>query len=226
LLTKDWRLFRVPTIALLIVTFGSYGLGLAGALYRESDFGEAHDAFFSASVLAANLVPLLAAAFGGVAIAGERSDRTADFLALLPVTRGQIVISKLVVSFLVLTAFSIFSAAVALVLLLTNPQLHRKREDFQMIRPELLADLFLWAACSVCLFGTAWLLSTWSKSGPISASISMAMTVATISLIAICLGSHPDNAWIIPFTIAVTVGILGVGALMGGTAYYLKRIAP
>jgi ABC-type transport system involved in multi-copper enzyme maturation permease subunit len=46
----------------------------------------------------AGVVALIAAAFGGLAIAGERADRTGDFLAMLPVSRLQIPLSKWLIS--------------------------------------------------------------------------------------------------------------------------------
>jgi hypothetical protein len=85
LIAKDWRLYRVHLIALLVTSAGCYALGLMGAFYRLPDPYGPRDSFYAASIIAANLTALLAAAFGGMAIAGERSDRTADFLSLLPV---------------------------------------------------------------------------------------------------------------------------------------------
>ena len=116
LLAKDWRLFRVPTIALVLVAVGCYLLGGAAALHEHLE-NAGHDSLFAGTVFAAVFTALVASAFGGAAIAGERSDRTADFIALLPVTRRQIILSKWLVSGFVLGTWAAAHVAVAIALM-------------------------------------------------------------------------------------------------------------
>jgi ABC-type transport system involved in multi-copper enzyme maturation permease subunit len=46
---------------------------------------------------------------------GERSDRTADFIGLLPVTRKQIILSKWLISIIVLAGCAAFHSVSAIV---------------------------------------------------------------------------------------------------------------
>ncbi len=109
LFRKDLRLFRVPFITGLVILAGAY---LVGAIVAVGVWGEAtrdarravNDiaagrvvayAVVPAALVALGLTAFLTASFGGGAFAVERRDRSADFLAMLPIPRWRIAASKL-----------------------------------------------------------------------------------------------------------------------------------
>jgi ABC-type transport system involved in multi-copper enzyme maturation permease subunit len=113
LIAKDWRFFRVPMIALLITGTGCYTVAAVAIFFLHPDPRE-YELLCHSSVLAINLTGLLASVLGGMAIAVERSERTADFVGLLPVSRSQIVLSKWLVSIFMLGACAVINAVIAL----------------------------------------------------------------------------------------------------------------
>jgi ABC-type transport system involved in multi-copper enzyme maturation permease subunit len=221
LLAKDWRLYRVPVLGFIVVSLACYVLGIVGTIYRWSELGGPRDSFFSAAVIAANISALLASVFGGVAVAGERGDRTADFMAMLPVARRQIICSKWLVSFFVVLTVGTINGIVALLMQMPDRRyapLERAANDAGAVA--------LWAGCMTCFFGTAWLLSTSIKSAAISACISMGTTASLAAFISICAGIGPHPDWAVQCTTAVTLEIVGLSSLVAGTLYYMRRIAP
>jgi len=216
LLAKDWRLFRLPMIGLLVVAAICYGLSGVAALARHSDKLPSQDALFPASIFAAILTALVASAFGGVAIAGERSDRTADFLALLPVTRRQIIFSKLLVGGLAVGTWETVHVAVGLAVLV---QAHGGCVYPQGYWAQALGWLI---GCTVSFFGVAWLLSTFTTSAAISACVSLAIPLGTTLLIDL----NVDGRWSVPAITGSTMLPVGLASLIAGTIYYLRRVAP
>lgn len=217
LLAKDWRFFRVPMIALLIVGLGCY-LFAGGMLLILGQRSGAGLVFYQGSVFAIGVTALLASAFGGMAIAGEQSDRTADFLGLLPVTRLQVLLSKWLVSLFVLGACTAFHVFVAV-----------------RVSPRIIDDQYLksWACGSamcggsaICFFGIAWLFSTFTKSGPISACISIGVTIAVIVETNLLFDGRNHTDFEAQITTAVVTAITGMVGLTAGTSYYLRRVAP
>jgi ABC-type transport system involved in multi-copper enzyme maturation permease subunit len=225
LLAKDWRLYRVPVIALLLVSLGCYLLGIVGTMYRWSEYGGPRDAFFAAAIIAANITALLASIFGGVAIAGERGNRTADFMAMLPVRRGKIILSKWLISGVVVIAFGTVNGLVALLLMIPNRIHEWPYWHFELAASDA-GDVALWVGCAMCFFGTAWLLSTSIRSAAISSCISIATTACIASFVAICMGRGRHHDWVVECTTALTLAMVGLANLVAGTIYYLRRIAP
>jgi len=83
------------------------------------------------------------------------------------------------------------------------------------------AAVALWSGGTICLFGVAWLFSTFTKSAPISASVSIAATI----VIAVLTGSGRYQGE--PFLIlALVMAVIGLSSLVAGTIYYLRRISP
>lgn len=228
LMAKDWRLFRVPVIGLLVGGAISYLLALIAILADSHDIWAHHQAAVNALVnaliggtLAASaLTSLLASVFGGAAIAGERSERTSDFLGLLPVTRKQIVISKLVVSALILCGCAGLYGMIALLafrLGATQPFL-----SWTAIASHSVA----WLGYTVSFFGVGWLLSTFSSSGPISACASMAVTVVSATLVAAAANRDFRSVWEMMTVCATVMFAIGITCVIAGALYFVRRVAP
>jgi len=218
LLAKDWRLFRLPMIALVVVAVLCHGLGGAAAVSRYAGTGGARGVLFAASVYAAALTALLASAFGGVAIASERSDRTADFLALLPVTRTQIICSRWLVSAFMLGLCGVLHAVVAFAVVVSW---HAEI----LLGMEWTTALAWWTGCTISFYGIAWLLSTFTRSATISACTSIGVTCVSAYLFAYSLHEHSYSDQQIQLYTASFTLALGFTTLIAGAIYYLKRIA-
>jgi ABC-type Na+ efflux pump permease subunit len=218
LLAKDWRLFRLPTIALVTVVVGCYAI--AGA---EDHFLAPENVMPTTSLLAAILTAVLASAFGGFAVAGERADRTMDFLGALPVTRWQIILSKWTISFLTLGICAMIQLVLAKLFLATPLDTRRWLSQAPW-------TVLVWVAFSASFFGIAWLISTFTRSGTISACISIGITTAVF----IESGFGPDRqfgAGQSHETQAMLVHslrplLVGVAAVIAGTLYYRRRVEP
>jgi hypothetical protein len=180
-------------------------------------------AIINAAQVGIVVTAFLAAVFGGIAIAGERAERTAEFLAMLPVTRGQIMGSKATVGFSMIFACAIVHWGIALMLWRSGAW-HESNED-------LTLELFLWPACVCSLLGVAWLLSTCARSAPISACASIAVTIGTLAVLDILQSdrgrhAHVHDMWDSPLALATPLLLLGGASALLGTIHYMKRIEP
>jgi ABC-type transport system involved in multi-copper enzyme maturation permease subunit len=226
---KDWRFFRVPMIALVVLSIGCYVIGFTAiaTLKFNANSGSTKLIFgpsvlniiFTSCLATINLTALLASAFGGICIAGERNDRTADFLAMLPITRGQIVTSKWLVSFVILGCWAGVHAIIAL-------SLFTHKEYFSSNELEISQSAAVWGGFSFCFYGVAWLFSTFTRSGPISACASIALTLSCAGLTALCMDSISRSVQAVPLGVGFVTFVVGLASLFVGTVYYVKRVAP
>jgi hypothetical protein len=228
LFAKDWRFFRVPMLALIISAAASYLLIVGDALVfgqtmaRDANPAAYHrlivDSIGGGAAFSAVLTVLIAAAFGGTAIAAERADRTADFLGLMPVTRMQVVLSKWFASFCMLGVWLLFQGAVAWVAVRAlskySPDNHQ----------DILNAVGLFAALALCTFGVAWLFGSFTRSGPISACLGIAATAIACFLPEAV--DHQHRPGELQLWTAATVAMIGMCGLLAGTVIYLRRIAP
>src|SRR5262245_42537586 len=109
LLWKDYRLNRG---LLILGLFGLAGVYVVGLAIEMSDTWPAlpapkvwADALSSYGHMALSVLPFVAALLGGNAIACERADRSAHFLAYLPPTKTRILASKFIVAVCALAVF-------------------------------------------------------------------------------------------------------------------------
>jgi ABC-type transport system involved in multi-copper enzyme maturation permease subunit len=223
LLKKDWRLARIQVWGLLLVGFGCYAISLALLYDRPWEDRDLTEAISAASSSAMLFSTLIAAALGGAAIAGERTAGSADFLAMLPVSRRQIVASKWLVSFDAIVLCIMFHAIVGG--LATG--YGRRFSSIQFIRPSDVNGILACAAFTLSLFAVSWLFSTCSTSSVISACAAIGITGGSIVWFAIWLHERPEyHSQNDPLYIAVLAGSMSVASLVGGTWYYLRRTNP
>jgi len=228
LLAKDWRFFRAPIVALLLLCAGCYLTALTqtrvsrSEIYYSPLIDQATEGLMTGAQLSLMLCALLAAAFGGVAIAGERAARSADFLAALPITRRQIVLSKCITSASALGAFTALHTAVLLFALHFSGQPAERGGAWK-----LAVSSAIWLGFTVSFFGAAWLLSTFTRSGPISACVSIAITIAVFVLALVYLQGHDraDYMQLVRHLVLPPLAI-GLASLISGTLYYLRRVEP
>jgi ABC-type transport system involved in multi-copper enzyme maturation permease subunit len=236
LLAKDWRFFRAPMIALLVVGPACFLIALIAVFSShpaEGVIDTTLQCLFIAAMIACALTSLLASAFGGIAIAGERTDRTADFLGLLPVSRTQIILSKWIASISMLLASAGTYLAIAgsswLIVLCRHPAGPPAMNATPRDTDDLLTSTACWIGFTAAYFGIGWLLSAFTRSGPISACISIATTFAASTVFGLATQAMDERRYSDQdLTLAFASLLLAIGLLsaIGGAIYYRKRIAP
>lgn len=233
LLKKDWRVNLAPIFGLLIITVAPYLIALvahaANAEQPQTRLETWYDAqhhmhaksiqiyegapliqdLQSASIFSALFITVMASAFGGIAFAQERRDHSADFLAMLPVKRLDIISSKLLVA---LGLLLLAGAIDFLGLVLTN------YPDDWLLRSTLNP-----VSCGLAMFSIAWVLSTFLESAAIAASIAI---VVVIGAIAITWTFSPYPQSLDNGSCAAAGFIVAIIFTLAGSIYYARRIAP
>ncbi len=209
--TLIWKDFRqsVPLVLAMMV-FLSLPYIIAGvhfAVFEESWAGGLLAALLSATFAASLIWVLLAPFIGANAFAAERADRSAEFLAYLPISRVVALGSKAVVAGLLL---------VVPILVLLALNLLNERDPSAML---------LTVPCGLVGFGIAWLLSSVLRSPAFAAALAIGITAVFWVSAAYIFGlasyhKIPDWFWFaaLPLFAATTV-------LAGGTIY-VRRLNP
>jgi ABC-type transport system involved in multi-copper enzyme maturation permease subunit len=232
LLRKDWRLNRAVVLTLVISMASIYAFGCADYYWvrheapmerwanggYDATFGDnmAYCAFAGLFVTV-----LLAAAFGANAFATERRERWGDFLATIPASRGQIILSKLIVA---VACVAVSVAVNSAVLAVTSNHSWR---SMQLMR-DSRQILFYWGGMAVGLFGIAWAMSLFISSAAIAAAISMGSLFAVGEVIYI-FGwydrmDQTDRSF--TTTMSIAAGFAGVVCAIAASLHYLRRVRP
>ncbi len=175
------------------------------------------------SYVSLSLSLLTIAMLGGNAMAAERADRSAEFLAYLPPSRRRLLVSKI-----------ILAAGASLLIWIVN------MVTLLVLAPRLpgappLVDGALWqvpgettlalGAVSVLLFGVAWFSSSFLASPAIATFCGLLApdVLGGVLLIvrSFCYRPFPLLSWFSP--LSLTLGILG---FVAGTVCYLRRFEP
>ncbi len=223
LLWKDYRVNRLVFIAALVLLVAPHALA-AILVWRGAVQGnDRAAAFVISSCYSLGLLQLAFALLGGNSIAGERADRSAEFLGYLPVSRGRILVSKLLVVL----------AAVPLVWL---PNLVVLAIAGSIVPPHLPRDPDVWsglgtiAVTGLTFFCVAWLLSCMLRSPTFSVLAGMVapLLVATgICWVIYLLGCPDEGAG--PLFLRWYWGlclVISVASFSTGTLHYLCRVEP
>jgi ABC-type transport system involved in multi-copper enzyme maturation permease subunit len=226
LIKKDWRVNRVPVVGGALLILAPYVVS-AIQLLTNSDWaarGGITPMWALAAGAGGGLSAIMGAVFGGVAFATERSDRSANFLAMLPVSRVQILTSKLIVAVLCLAMFFAFNLMVLLIAYcVASP---REIASFYSVTMMTLGGMAWSALFGLGLFGVAWMLSSFLSSPAISASAALGVIVGLIAAVATGVSQRytsndASRAWSISAAAA-----LGVVGFVIGTVHYLRRVEP
>jgi ABC-type transport system involved in multi-copper enzyme maturation permease subunit len=228
LLRKDVRVYRDVILANLILVAAIYAI-VAIAVFSDQRQTNAKDwleGIMGSAVGSIAITCLLAGAYGGVAFAQERRERSAHFLAVLPVTRTPIVLSKCVVSIFSQVAFL---AANVLVLFIAATYLtahYGETPDLKGLAPTAVLDFCITAM----LFGLGWMLSAMLESSSIATSISIGGTIVLNVLIALIVerrtAINASSEHLTILACSLTSLPIGVTCFVYGTVYYLKRVEP
>jgi len=164
------------------------------------------------------------AMLGGNAIAAERADRSAEFLAYLPVSRWTILAGK---SLIALTpAVGIWMVNLAF-LFWVAPRLAEGVSAAEMVRrPEVREFFDVFGSTSVLLFGAGWFWSAVLNSHGLATGMSfVTLAVVVVGMIGIEYGLGMVG-FVTNQSLVTTFLIVGIGGYVGGCAYYLHRLEP
>jgi ABC-type transport system involved in multi-copper enzyme maturation permease subunit len=166
LLWREYRLNRLILIAggaFFVLPYAIVGLGILFG-WCESDH------IVGAWMVSTLSVNLLAALLAGNAIAGERTDRSAEFIAYLPLSRRRIVAGKVLFTLLVFTPVWCITRVV-----IDNVPL-------STISAHMLLDLRPYLVGVLLIYGVGWLLSSCLS------SVTAASMLGIVGIFLICLG--------------------------------------
>ncbi len=157
LLWKDYRQNRLVVLAALFFLLTPHLIALFACCRWHYDSPKHWIESFAISSIYGLIISQLAIVLvGGNAIAGERADRSAEFLVSLPISRSKILASKI-----------IFSLAIIAVIWLTDASALAWLANLSHIRPdsnEIVEILGYTAITSAVMFSVAWCLSSFLAS--------------------------------------------------------------
>jgi ABC-type transport system involved in multi-copper enzyme maturation permease subunit len=222
LIWKEYRLAR-PLLVLALALFAMiYGGGTVMEINAAWPHWPTTKAWAGMLVSMGTIALLMAfcvtAMFGGHAIACERADRTAHFLAYLPPTKWQILAGKLIVPAI---ATAVIWAWLLLTVYVLAPRLGGEPVDFNgTMNPTGAASL-----CALT-FGVGWLASALLESSVVPTILALASPVVlgfALLTVTYVLGVPRAEAteWSNPACFGV-----GAAALVAGTWAYLRRVEP
>ena len=222
LVAKDLRLYRAQIVALAVVGFASYLISIV------ADHKELHhtiaEAAEAGSPSAYLLTAVIVSALGGAAIAGERSDDTIDFVAMLPVSRGQIVLSKWIASLWIMVIAVTVQVAISLLL----GTIIGRYQTADIPLRKMSEHGALWFGGMVALFGVSFLCSTMTRSAVASAGMSILVPVGLVSFIEISRHNPGFEQWLLRWenVEGAAAFVTGFLSLAAGGLYYLRRVKP
>ncbi len=225
LLWKDYRQNRrilVGVAIMLLIPYVFVTVGELGTRLWHVYPSESWAELLRMASIASLFLTVLAIGFlGGNAIAGERVDRSAEFVAYLPIARRPAVASKAIVAIGACLAFWFVNALVACVSswVIGDRSLDRT-----------LGLVFPTAPSSVLIFGASWLFSSFMSSPPIATMMGLATVVVygvTMGLIDQARGLETAGKESSYFVLcAVLCVVLGITCFVSGVLHYIRRIEP
>ena len=170
------------------------------------------------------LLQVAMALLGGNSIAGERVDRSAEFLAYLPVSRGRILASKFLVALAAVPLIWLPNLVVLVIAYALLPPFHSAREAY------LISTFGTIAVTGLTFFCVAWLFSCMLRSPTFSAcaGLFVPLLVATgISWVMYLLDFWRvgEGVWFLRWYWGLCLAI-SAASFPAGTLYYLRRVEP
>lgn len=216
LLWKDYRNNRIVVIAVLCFLLVPHLLAL---WFAQPRFAES---FAAASFYGFCISQLVVAVIAGNAIAGERVDRSAEFLASLPIARGRILISKLALA-LAVTAVIWLTDGLAVWYALNFLQ-QLSTSDYTSARGWIVNC----AIVTMTFFCVGWCLSAFSSSTTIAVCGGLVAPLIAVSgpmFIAHLLGVPLQEFDAEPWFRGICLTLAPISFVVG-TWYYLRRVEP
>jgi len=226
LLWKDYRINRLLLIFGFVVCVGPWVIAIARNQYLDWRYGLVIlDPEFWATTASFSLGFSVAtfAMLGGNAIAAERADRSAEFLAYLPVSRWTILASK---SILALSTGAAIWLVNLVAVLIAAPRVAVAMSAADVAANAEIRQVFgVLAAMSVLLLGAGWFWSAVLNSHGLATGMSFfVLVVVAMGLVGLGFGCGLRNLfenWFVSVCVAV-----GSGGYIVGCVYYLHRLEP
>ncbi len=174
--------------------------------------------FQGASLAGLGILVVLSAFIAGNAVAGERADRSAEFVAYLPIARRSAIASK-----------AILAMGVCLLIWLVNSSVYYAAVSVQGYggKPGIHDNVLGMTVTTVFVFGVSWLVSTLVTRPAIAAvsglgALAILWTAVLILEEAARILDH--NAFAVWYSVLCL--LLGSGCFVAGVVYYLRRVEP
>lgn len=221
LVWREYRLNRLILIVGLVLLFLPYALALLTLLWSKRN-PEVFVLLGFAAIYSMGLSQLTVALLGGNAIAGERADRSARFVAYLPLSRTRRLVSKLILATAAVAVLWGVNLPPALILLGMIPESHTGQHEV------VLGVLVYGSITGLTFYGVAWLVSS-LQSSPTFAVCAGLVTPAFIFLGLLMAGSQvnvPLSNQFMAIGYAAICPIVALVCFSVGTWYYLRRVEP
>ena len=223
LVWKEYRANRLVLIVGAALALAPY-LILLGLLWGPLRRGAAELSWLlaCAAVYSAGISQLTLALLGGNVIAGERADRSAEFLAYLPISRARALAAKLT---LVASTAALIWIPNLLIAWLASACIPEKMRSLYTV--ELIGRAIPHAAITgAVFFSVAWLLSSILESPTFSVCgglITPVLIMSAVYMVCWPFGIPEDvlGSWWLGISL-----VLAPACFVAGTAYYLRRVEP
>lgn len=220
LLWKDYRQNRKLLLGIALICFLPYALGGIALAIESTERGiDGEDAaalFGGAGLYGGGMLVLLASFIAANALAGEKSDRSAEFFAYLPVSRTRAIISRLAIMLSAVTAGLFVNGVLVLALL-----------DF---KPNELRDGIIMALSTLVLMvGAGWFGSVILRSPAVAALAAIGTWAVLLIVLALVDSLVHARGVGSDFPVAAYValsGLIGAVAFVGGTVLAYRQVEP
>lgn len=223
LLWKDYRVNRMVLIVGIVLLFGPlFAVGVVN-LYAQVRYADQiywFDKIVSTGLATLAFAFVTLAMLGGNAFAGERADRSAEFMAYLPPTRRQKLLSK---SILALVSVAVVLGVILLICyglasIVGAPSTHSERLRGEVVYAMIPAVLLT--------FGAAWCGSSVLSSATFAVGIGFAAPWLLYAILATLKYGVQIPNFGVAFWFALTASVLAVMAFVTGCILYLRRVEP
>jgi ABC-type transport system involved in multi-copper enzyme maturation permease subunit len=212
----NWLLWREYRLNRWILALGAVGilapLLIAAVAFSTSD-GEAFPKFLTMYICSNMSAAITVALLAGNAVAGGRSDRSAEFLAYLPLSRWRTLASKLIFPLLI-TAVA-WSLNLVFVVSRIRP--------VEPVEFEFAADLRVFASVLLVTYSAGWLatqfLSSPTYAGIIGFVAPFVVAGLVVAMPTVSLGDMTTlNGWVVLVDLSVALVCFCIG-----TWHYVRR---
>jgi len=218
LIWKEYRMNRLILGAGVVLLLLPHAIALLNEMHRL----ERWPGYFEVSSMFSLMVTqIVLAMLGGNAIAGERSDRSAEFAAYLPFSRLQHLASKLL--FAPLAVVAIWGVNL--------PIVHLVQETGRQHGDAFAVACVMIAVTSLTFFCVSWFFSSWVRSSLLAIVTGLIAPMAIIWTIGgvvwwldIRLPVHEEEI-VMSWYAGLCIG-LSLAGFIAGTWHYLRRVEP
>ena len=215
-----WKEYRVKRLILFVglgMMLTPHAIALVSTYFHPQ---HVDNYFMAASMFSLVVTQLILAMLGGTAIAGERADRSAEFLETLPFSRKQNFCSKLV--FGPLTIFILWAVNLPILWLSVPP---RQRMDWE----SMLYFIVVVAVTGLTFYCVGWFFSSLLNSAVVSSCLGLITPLAVIMGIQggvwLFDRSYDIGSLIWYWYVAICI-VISLISFPVGSLFYLRRVGP